>query len=76
MSAAWVDTLGLPMDPNDLIKLVALTMGRSVPTLFLNPFLGGQTVPSTVKMGTAAIFSVLLLPQLLAAPGYALHAVP
>ena len=51
MSAAWIDTLGLPMDPNELIKLIALTMGRSVPTLFMNPFLGGQSVPSTVKMG-------------------------
>ena len=76
MSAAWAQTLGLPMDPDELIKLVALTMGRSVPTLFLNPFLGGQSVPSTVKMGTAAIFAVLLMPQLLSAPSYALHSVP
>ncbi|MBK8229767.1 MAG: flagellar biosynthetic protein FliR [Candidatus Eisenbacteria bacterium] len=76
MTPAWVETLGLPMDPNELLKLVTLTFGRSLPTLFLNPFLGGQMVPAQVKMGTAAAFAVLLLPQLLSAPGYALHTAP
>jgi len=41
----WYRSLGLPIEPVQLIMLVGLVLGRSVPTLFLTPFLGGKAVP-------------------------------
>jgi flagellar biosynthetic protein FliR len=62
-------SFGIPLDPEALILLLGLTLARSIPVLFLNPFLGGSAVPSTVKIGTALALTVLLFPALMAAPG-------
>ncbi|MEZ4652066.1 MAG: flagellar biosynthetic protein FliR [Candidatus Eisenbacteria bacterium] len=60
----WSAALGLRIQPEELILVVALVMARSLPLLFLNPFLGGRLVPGPVKMATAFAFVVLLLPSL------------
>lgn len=57
---------GLPMPPGELMVLVALTLARTVPALFMNPFLGGQLVSTRIKMGLAMAFTIILLPMLLA----------
>lgn len=46
-----------------LVLLLALFLGRSVPTLFLNPFLGGSSVPAQVKIGFALTLAVVVLPR-------------
>ena len=33
---AWYQSLGLPVSPTELMMVVGLTLGRTVPTLFLN----------------------------------------
>lgn len=71
----WL-SLGLPADPQEFIRVFALTLGRSLPCLFLNPFLGGQSVPNQVKMGTAVAFALLLMPQLLRYPGGLVVGIP
>lgn len=48
--------------------VVGLTLGRSVPTLFFNPFLGGKKVPAQVKIGIAFSFVIILLPSLINLP--------
>ena len=60
----WYNSLGFTVAPTELILLAGLVLGRSVPTLFLNPFLGGKIVPANVKMATAATFVIILLPSL------------
>lgn len=55
---------GLPLAPVEMMVLVALTLGRTVPALFFNPFLGGQLVSTRIKMGTAMAFTIILLPLL------------
>lgn len=53
---------------NNLLMVATLAFARIVPTLFLNPFLGGASVPSQVKMGLSACIVFLLLPLLQGAP--------
>ena len=65
----WYRSLGLPIEPVQLIMLVGLVLGRSVPTLFLTPFLGGKAVPGNVKVGISLALTVLLLPLLLQIEG-------
>ena len=64
MLEQWYQALGLPIDPEALVLVSALVFARSLPLLFLNPFLGGSVVPGPVKMATAFTFVVLLLPVL------------
>lgn len=64
----WYQNLGLSLEPMELILLAGLVLARSMPLLFLNPFLGGKLVPGVVKMATAATFVILLLPSLSQAP--------
>ncbi len=56
--------LGITGDPNETLRLVTLALARSMPALFLNPFLGGQSVPAQVKIGLAFSFTILMLPAL------------
>ena len=60
----WYQSLGLRLDPLELVLVSALVLARSLPLLFLNPFLGGNLVPGPVKMATAFTFVILLLPLL------------
>lgn len=76
MTQDWYLGLGLPMDPQVFLRLLALTLGRSLPCLFLNPFLGGQAVPAQVKMGMGAVFALILFPQLARYAGTAPDGLP
>ncbi len=73
---SWYQSLGLPVAPVELLMAIGLTLGRSVPTLFFNPFLGGKKVPAQVKMGVAVSFVVILLPSLMKIPPGALAGGP
>lgn len=53
------------------LPLIALVFCRTLPALFMNPFLGGQAVPAQAKMGFAGALTVLLLPHLAHAPDWA-----
>lgn len=64
MFEQWYQALGLRLDPLELVLVSALVFARSLPVLFLNPFLGGNLVPGPVKMATAATFVIILLPLL------------
>jgi len=64
MLEQWYQSLGLRLDPLELVLVSALVFARSLPLLFLNPFLGGNLVPGPVKMATAFTFVILLLPLL------------
>ncbi len=62
---AWYRDFGLAMEPIELLMVFGLSLGRSMPTLFFNPFLGGKVVPARVKMGVAISFIVLLYPSMI-----------
>lgn len=64
-----IRALGIPMDADTFVLAMGLVLARSLPLLFLNPFLGGRVVPGPVKMATAFSFVVFLVPLLSAQQG-------
>ncbi len=42
------------------LLIMSLILGRTMPMVFLSPFLGGKLVPGEVKMGLGMLFTVLL----------------
>jgi flagellar biosynthesis protein FliR len=42
------------------LLIMALILGRTMPMVFLTPFLGGKLVPGEVKMGVGMLLTVLL----------------
>lgn len=48
----------------EVVVGIILMLARSLPLLFLNPFIGGRWVPVSVKIATAFSFVVFLLPTL------------
>jgi flagellar biosynthesis protein FliR len=46
-------------DSRDML-LIALILGRTMPMVFLTPFLGGKLIPTEVKMGIGLLVSILV----------------
>jgi flagellar biosynthesis protein FliR len=54
--------LGLQVDFTQILLGFALLMARVLPVLILTPFLGGETVPSEVKIGLGVMLGLVLAP--------------
>jgi flagellar biosynthesis protein FliR len=52
-------------DVTATILLFALLMSRVLPVIFLSPFLGGESVPPEVKIGTGVTLGIVLFPGLI-----------
>lgn len=58
--------LGLQTDLTQVMLAFALLMGRILPVILLTPFLGGESVPSEVKLGLGVLMGLVLYPLLIA----------
>jgi flagellar biosynthesis protein FliR len=54
--------LGVQLDFTQVLLGFALLMARVLPVLLLTPFLGGETVPSEVKIGLGVMLGLVLSP--------------
>ena len=54
--------LGVHLDPSHAILVLGLLLSRTVPIALIAPFLGGDLVPSTVKIGVGIALAVVLYP--------------
>jgi flagellar biosynthesis protein FliR len=57
--------LGIQMDLTQVMLGFALLMGRVLPVIMLTPFLGGESVPSEVKLGLGVMLGLVLYPLLI-----------
>lgn len=55
--------LGFALNYTQELLIVALIMARSIAMIQLTPFLGGNIVPMQVKMGMAAMLTILMWPM-------------
>lgn len=53
---------GLKVNVSLVILTVALLMSRILPVIILSPFLGGEVVPTEVKIGLGVLLSIVLYP--------------
>jgi flagellar biosynthesis protein FliR len=53
---------GLNVNVSVVILTIALLMSRILPVIILSPFLGGEVVPTEVKIGLGVLLSVVLYP--------------
>lgn len=58
--------LGLQSDFTQLLLTYALLMARILPVILLTPFLGGESVPSEVKLGLGVMLGAVLYPAIIA----------
>ncbi|MBE2250982.1 MAG: flagellar biosynthetic protein FliR [Myxococcus sp.] len=58
--------LGIQTDLTQVMLAFALLMGRVLPVVMLTPFLGGESVPSEVKLGLGVMLGLVLYPLLIA----------
>jgi len=54
--------LGIKANVSQVLLIWALLMSRVLPLILLAPFIGGEVVPSQVKLGVGIAFSILLYP--------------
>lgn len=57
-----VNYLGMKFDYSRELILIGLIFARILPITFLCPYLSGQAAPSEIKMGMAAVFTILVWP--------------
>jgi flagellar biosynthetic protein FliR len=57
-----IDSLGMRFDYNREMLIFGLILARTLPLVFLAPFLGGGLTPSEVKMGLASAIAILVWP--------------
>jgi flagellar biosynthetic protein FliR len=57
-----IDSLGMKFDYTRELLIVGLIFGRTLPMIFMSPFMAGQMAPPEVKMGTAVLFTILVWP--------------
>lgn len=60
--APIAESLGLRHGPLDSIQLLTLGFARWAPVFALSPFLGGKLVPNPIKVGSAILFAIVVLP--------------
>lgn len=58
------ESLGVQVDFSQLLLAFALLMTRVLPPVILTPFLGGETVPSEVKLGLGIMLGMVLFPAI------------
>lgn len=59
---ALLNHFGVALNYTREFIIVALILARTMPMMFLTPFLAGKMAPSTVKMGFGVLLTVLLWP--------------
>lgn len=57
--------LGIQHDLTQVMLGFALLMGRVLPVIMLTPFLGGESVPSEVRLGLGVLMGLVLYPLLM-----------
>ncbi len=57
-------SLGYQIDFSHVLLAFALLMARVLPPIILTPFLGGETVPSEVKLGLGVMLGLVLFPAI------------
>jgi flagellar biosynthetic protein FliR len=57
--------LGIQHDLTQVMLGFALLMGRVMPVIMLTPFLGGESVPSEVRLGLGVLMGLVLYPLLM-----------
>ena len=58
--------VGIQTDFTQVLLAFALLMARVLPVVILTPFLGGETVPSQVKIGLGVMLGLVLAPAITA----------
>lgn len=58
--------LGIQHDLTQVMLAFALLMARILPVIMLTPFLGGESVPSEVRLGLGVLLGLVLYPLLIA----------
>ena len=58
--------LGVKVDLTVILFTIALLMGRILPVIIFSPFIGGEVVPSEVKIGLGVMLGMVLFPELTA----------
>ncbi len=64
--------MGVQTDFTQLLLAYALLMARILPVILLTPFLGGESVPSEVRLGLGVMLGMVMSPVILAQ----VHSVP
>jgi flagellar biosynthetic protein FliR len=64
--AALLHEFGIQVSFSQLLLCFALLMARVLPVIILTPFLGGETVPSEVKLGLGVMLGGVLFPAMAA----------
>ena len=59
-----LSNLGIHQDVTAFVVLFGLVLARLVTAITLTPFLGGRAVSSRIKVGLAAVISIVLFPTL------------
>lgn len=57
-----ISNIGLKINVSLVILTIALLMSRILPVIILSPFLGGDVVPTEVKIGLGVLVSAVLYP--------------
>jgi flagellar biosynthetic protein FliR len=57
-----IDALGMRWDATREMLLLGLILARSMPLIFMTPFLAGQVAPPEVKMSLGVMFALLVWP--------------
>jgi len=59
------ESIGLQTDFTQLLLAYALLMARILPVILLTPFLGGESVPSEVRLGIGVMLGMVLYPAVI-----------
>lgn len=57
-----MQTIGQQFESSKELVVLGLILARTLPVIFLTPFLGGQMVPSELKMGLSVGLSIIVWP--------------
>lgn len=57
-----INYLGMKFDYTRELMIVGLILGRTMPMVFMTPFLVGQQAPPEVKMGLGVVLTIVLWP--------------
>lgn len=59
----FLSALGIQLNYTRELLLFGLLLARTMPMVFLTPFLGGQLVPPEIKMGLGILLTILVWPM-------------
>ena len=59
---AFLEQVGIQLNYTRELLIVALILGRTMPMVYLTPFLAGQIAPTEVKIGFGLLLTILLWP--------------